>query len=77
MFFQRRAFNSIEARKKKISPFDNIWTVKAIFQSLSETAQQYILRMVIGGAKKLLLVKSWSGGSQPILTLRQSLTNTS
>lgn len=51
-FSKEGLFNSVEARKRKISPFDNIWTVKAIFQSLSETAQQYILRMVIGGAKK-------------------------
>ena len=34
--------------------------MKAIFQSLSETAQQYILRMVIGGAKKAFTSqKSW------------------
>ena len=56
-FSKEGLFNSIEARKKKISPFDNIWTVKAIFQSLSETAQQYILRMVIGGAKKAFTSK--------------------
>ena len=48
--FSKGLFAPTEARRK-ISPFDDLWTVKAIFQSLSETAQQYILRMVIGGAK--------------------------
>ena len=45
-------FFSPEARGKKISIYTNVWSVKAIFQSLSETAQQYVLRMVIGGSDK-------------------------
>jgi hypothetical protein len=46
-------FTSPEARQKKLSLFTNMWSVKAIFQSLSETAQQYVLRMVIGGSDKI------------------------
>merc|ERR1711991_983887 len=59
-FPKKASLTQPRQERKKISPFDDLWTVKAIFQSLSETAQQYILRMVIGGAKKAFTKKELS-----------------